>query len=257
MKAKSEPSSKNPSLKVDSYDMTLEGLLQYFALTLDKLQEKDFDAIACQHEKLLPPVLGKWQFFTVHGLKNRIIENVKNYFRNYYYPLTLIEKEKNITSQGDLEFVPVPREKTEEQKAMNISSLIEDFGISLFNAQIDTAEERALIKWGTKKALARAEEIRKETFVRIVLFHPDSREDFLPVFKLDKELTALADTTLEQMTERCEHDREVMKHWSRYWKRIKRSRKPITSGMTEETIISTPPGSSESEKLETEEKKER
>lgn len=187
------------------YSLTIIGLIEALHLTHKSLTEKNFDTIAAKHPDMLPLIFGKWQFFEAHGLTKEVIANIKNYLENSNAPLT--------EGFGVSWYNP----EIDAAKEFIVNAYLSpNFG---YDPQIDTAKEKTVLKL---RLLDSAMKEKEKNLITFVLFNPQTLSDFLPVFKCDKELSALTDIKLKEIKQQCETDLWVMQTSIVRWERIKK-----------------------------------
>jgi DNA-binding PadR family transcriptional regulator len=190
------PSLKNgPDKKI--YAITLAGLLEYFGLAHRDLKEKDFDDIAAKHSDLLPLLFDKWQFFTDHGIKSKVIESFKDYLEKRFVPI--------------LEATPKISNKIKKDSRSEL-----DKQIAKLDHEFEQINKKALLEF--RKGL---NEIDQVNVAACILFMNKTLKDFLPIFRLDNDLSAFADAILEAKKWRLESEFKQAQEWLSYWNSLK------------------------------------
>jgi biotin operon repressor len=184
----SQPSARNPKIEVESYGLTLHGLVVYLKSLKNWVI---LDAIADNCKDLLPLIFGKWRFLTDHGLKDTIIGNFREYLRNR--PLNV-----DFSSAREL-----------------FEAL--DFTPEQIEAKINAAKDAG-------QAIERAVEIIHEE-ARInafVLLRPSpDLGTVLSVFKADEDLRSFADKMLRAKKQQIKNELKTASDWLRYWDGLK------------------------------------
>ncbi|RLI00110.1 hypothetical protein DRO19_00380 [Candidatus Bathyarchaeota archaeon] len=188
---KTEPASKGGKDR-KIYTLTTEGLIT--ALILEESWSK-IDEIARKHANLLPLIFGKWEFFEKHGLKDLIIQflrqTVERVSINLLYRLTPTLPE----TPSILSF----REETQKV-------------------------EREAEKYGTIISEA-IEEGYRYSITKSVLFTIPAKKregllSFFSVLKKDKELNAFISSEFERLEKQYEEYLKNIRSWRKMWQEL-------------------------------------
>jgi hypothetical protein len=177
------------------WSLTLNGLLYSLHSAGDKLGDSEFDVIADNYADMLPLLFGKWQFFADHSIKSEVIKSIKNYLQNFYVPILL--------------FIPTPKPLVKDDLDSYLEKLFEKE-----NKRIEEAKKRVQLDMDNFDQLYMS-------FVSCVLLLNKGLNVFLPVLKLDNDLSALADGILEIKKNQLESEFKQAQEWLNYWHSLK------------------------------------
>ncbi len=215
---RTEPSKKGGKEK-KIFSIDLEGLIYLLSWkrSYAYLNSEYLDIVAATHPNLLPLIFGKWQFFSVKGIKEKIVENLNEYFKSYSLPTSSFQL--RISARKMAQQLPKKEllvEGLSEEQALKMKKFEE------FQARILKKLEKAKKQFDEAY---RSKEVTdtKLTQIYIHVLLPKSQDDwgnFIKALRQEADIRTFLDKRFRYEMEFTQRELENWKNTFDYWNKL-------------------------------------